>query len=221
MLAAAASVARMNRLLGGLSLLAHRGDSEDLAGLYVRPMFDVWLTGLYLLFGGETAWDKLSEGGRRTLSRLKRETVDWFPDVPDEWSTSLRGPETDELVAAVRAQLLVNEPTYARLPDQLYVMTFRPMSMRDVHGGAGAIAGYMRQQNGVYCIVPIRHENNSALGHLVLSAGLLCFLSERVFEKFDLPKFREQLETVTAPFAEFRDLRTWNLPETKGRAPKM
>ena len=85
---AAGGLARGEGLLRGL-LLVLEAEREDLAGLFIRGVWECWCVGLYALLFGQQATDELEEKHRR-----------WLRDYLQDWPSQLPSPEVNDRVTA-------------------------------------------------------------------------------------------------------------------------
>jgi hypothetical protein len=210
-MAEAASLARCVRLLLGLDRVAHDGDIDDVAGLYVRPLFETWLTGYYVGLGGDAAWEELKAGTRKNMAKMNR-LASLGVDHVAAWADADEGPHVDQIAAKVSKRLReLNEPSH-RFAVDAYNLVWRNASIRDVHGGAGPITGHVRISAGGFAeLVPTRPEGIASRTHLLWCAVLVHLLAQRVFDRFELPMYRRRLEAITDVLGEARDPRTWSM----------
>ncbi len=207
-IASVAALARCCRLLTGLDDVYHDGNKEDLAGLYVRPLLETWLSGLYVHYGGHDAWEQLKAATRREMEIMNRQ-ADLCNEVVAGWSDQSRGPSVEALARKVSEYLEVSGEPASDFPIRAYNLIYRHASIRDVHGGAGPLTGHVPLSNSYAEVLPIRHEGISSSVHLYWCSVLVSLLAQRVFDRFQLPRFLQHLDQITAPLGEERDPSSW------------
>lgn len=203
--ASGAALARCSRLLLGLDVVCHAGDQEDLAGLYVRPLFETWLTGLYVHYCGHDAWEELKVATRREMEVLNRQ-AELGNAVVAGWTNQSRGPSVEVLATKVGAFLKALGEDAPGFPAHAYNLVYRNASIRDVHGGAGPLTGHVSLSSAGYAeVLPVRQEGISSRVHLLWCSVLVTVLAQRVFDRFELPVYRRRLDEMTEPL-EWRSI---------------
>lgn len=207
-MAAGAALARCRRLLMGIDRVVHSGDEEDLAGIFVRPLFETWLTAFYLLFEGDEGWEELKEGARRAMEVMNRlATLDVAAVAA--WEGAKKAPSAALLAERVRRHFDVRGEESADFVTYSYNLVYRHASLLHVHGGAAPLMGHL-EPGPTWQVRPIRADEHPSSVHLLCGGMLVGILADHLLEHFELPVLRGQLDEITKPLEEARDPATWS-----------
>lgn len=180
--AAAAGLARCRRLLIGLDNEFHQG-RQDLEGVFVRPLFETWLTSTYALWNPD-GWAELEARARAEIQKLDSNARLGMKEI-EEWET--KAPYSAAEIAARLAALLKERgESVPEFPTLAYNLIFRAYSLRHAHGGAGPILGHLVDRSDHWAIREVRAEATGEGVDLTWCAMLVARLAEWVYEAFSL-----------------------------------
>lgn len=148
---ALAGLARCRRLLTGMIELHETG--SDLAGAHGRTLYEMWITSLYLAFGGDEALARVEANDAHEQRRHARAFIGWLDGTDDPDSRLLEqsrsvldepAPEIGRLALkdmAIQVRGLTREPGVepSDFYEQAYVFLYGPESYISVHGGLDAM----------------------------------------------------------------------------------
>jgi hypothetical protein len=151
---ALAGLVRCRRLLHGM-ILVH--ESPDLGGVFARTLYETYLSALYLLLGGDAAYERLEANDdferRRLAKRFLSSSISHGPSgmtVRTQSEELLEQPvplgkriDTATLCKEVQALLRSIDDPNADWPVSMYTVLFGPESYTTLHGGLGAMKQYM------------------------------------------------------------------------------
>lgn len=203
---AAMSLARLTRLVKAMDELVDRGfaDVVDVVG---RSALETFALGLYVLYGGDAAYDHV----RGAHVRQRRALPDLSAEIP-EWRQLL---EMDSAWDGPTEKIVWEELITRRLPElvdpgdraggqaffqRLYGQAYRFGSMAGTHAGIGTIAGHHLDRSGALAVRAVRHTADDGTGAVVFGATLLALLASHVFQHFGVSSSRceELLTALTA-----------------------
>ena len=170
---AMAGLVRCRRLLQGM-IQVH--DSPDLAGCFARPLYEAYLSSMYLLLDGNDAFARLEANDNYELRRIAKRILDVFPSDDPHWESNREQSETTlaappspgkriDLAALgieVRRKLLDNEDPNAEWPVTMYTVLFATESYSTAHGGIGAFKPYMLHNREVSSCISAESWSHSA-----------------------------------------------------------
>jgi hypothetical protein len=149
---ALAGLARCRRLLTGL-VEVH--DSPDLGGLFARSLYETWVVAVYLLVGGDDAYERLDLNDRLAIYKFSKRLVEFVDQDTNQRSPGelLRNAERvvaigkpqggelhfNDLVLKVGRLLTEQGDPNSGFLERGYVSLFMPESYTTVHGGIGAL----------------------------------------------------------------------------------
>jgi len=167
-----AAVKRCRHLLGGMVRL-HKSGADDLLGVLLRTLYETWVRGGYGCLGGAEAIEALESDELYHRSRIDADLGGVGP--PAGQQLYLRA--VARRFAGLLAERGVPEPG-PQFPIEGYRVLFRAESFVNVHGGLGALNGFMQEQSlgGRWTVAddrPARPE----LGRHRLALGVAMFVS--------------------------------------------
>ena len=187
---ALAGIVRCRRLLEGM-ILVH--DAPDLGGLFARALYETYLSTAYLLFGGDSAFERLQKNDNHEHRRFAKRFVK--APAPDHANAAnllaqskavLESPEasgapidTARLAEEVKSLLSAVGDPNGEWVVSMYWALYSPDSYTTVHGGLGAIKQYLLEKGEVMPRISAdswHHDGNDRRLEMMTSAllGLAC-----------------------------------------------
>jgi hypothetical protein len=197
---AAAALARCNRLeLAILDLTDH--GYPDATGALLRPLAEVGVTGLYLLYGGHDAWTKVAANHIHWLRQfpddedfqeMHKAIPDWDgPARPINWTATMKevGELLEEQVPGGRAAA-----------QAIRLILYKGTSLVDVHGGFQPIAGHLVDADSRWDLASTRRDDGDPYTNALMGAVVLGAVASHVLEAFgfgtrDVDALMERLGT--------------------------
>jgi Family of unknown function (DUF5677) len=184
---AAMSVARANRLLCGIRDLTDH-DLDDVGGVLLRALLEVWMVGLYVLYGGDEATEHVLGAHVRSLKNLDPGAFPSVPAVLEEWE-EFELP-TDRIKwedLAPQVGRLLEAAGQSRHPANMkafYEVLYRGYSHMDAHGGLQTLAPHMVSREDRMELSIKRPPQGDPNHELVTAAGLVGYLACQVLAAF-------------------------------------
>jgi hypothetical protein len=203
---AAMSLARMTRLVKAMAELVDRGFADVIDGLG-RTALETFALGLYVLYGGDVAYDRVRGAHvrqRRALPDLSLEIPEWerLLEIEKAWKGPTDRINWQDLITRQLPELI--DPHQASNIQEffarLYEQSYRFGSMAGTHAGIGTIAGHHADRGGALAVRAVRHTTDDGTGAVVFAASLLALLASHVFQHFGVSTQRcdELLAALTA-----------------------
>src|SRR5680860_916728 len=210
---ALAGVVRSARLLDGMVTLKSR---PDLVGNLARSSFETWVTAVYILLGGEEAFERVEAGDDYEQRKMCRR----FLELDESDSSLVKRRQSDtEFLDRCREFLDRPEPTASRLdlwamslkvermldalgdpnsgyPTMMYANLYATESYTATHGGLGALKQYYLkagQFSTTLNFASSASESRAQPMIELMTAALLALAA----------KVGDALEFDTAPLSEF------------------
>jgi hypothetical protein len=194
----AAYLARCRRFLLGMHELLDAG-MPDLIGSLVRPMFEAWLYGLWIILGDTDALDRVISAYKRDIEKLDRMAGLELDQEMDGWAEEPQGPRVEEIARHV-GQLLVQagDPGGAQLLWS-YQLVYRSESSFGVHGGLASVMGHLNDDDEPTPVSEAR-DTGDGRGSAVWCGILLAVLARHVWTTFGVGV--DLLDDVAGSLAE-------------------
>lgn len=181
MFVSAAAIARCHALVDGM-LVLHSESHRLLMGALLRPLYEVWLTGLYSLVGGLDADEVLLAARDFRLGPL-RHVMGWPEDPPLPAGKHLSVKKLAERVHELVEDQDYFAPFYDAL--HLYQRLYALDSYDSVHGGIGIISPHLvvsgDSEDGSVSIVLRPDDGGVGCTRLTLAALLTIDLARPVW----------------------------------------
>lgn len=198
---ALAGLARCRRLLSGMVRLHAE---PDLTGGFARTLYEVWLGAMFLLLGGQEAYERLESNDIRSLQRqAKRIKAHLDPNESNPVGQRLmRQTETfsaapkntkGELDVAAMAEnvtkLLVERGQPANFPNEGYAFLYGPESYVNVHGGIGAMKQHLLERGEVIPYIDAAARPHRGADHrLEVACAMVMSLADYLCVRMGLPR---------------------------------
>ena len=181
----AAYFARCQRLLVGMLTLVDEG-LPDLSGVALRPLYECWLRGMWLLHKGQEAYDKLVAVGEATVKVWtdRRDAGDWVARA--EW---VNFQELGALTLTKELAPIVAGHAISRGPALLetYNLAYGLLSERDVHHGLEGIVGHIVSNGDGFLRIGLDRPEPGAREDVAWGAHLLITFALALYPRFGLP----------------------------------
>ncbi len=186
----AAYFARCRRLLIGMEALIEQ-ELPDVSGVFVRPLLECWLRGLWLLNGGQEAYATLRTVADVSVTQWneRQSTGDWAAEMQRISTREIGALKlVKELAPLIGGNAISNGPALL----ESYCMLYGLESERDIHHGLEAVEGHIAATGtGPLAILPERIEPWDIRNQLTWGAHLLI-----VFARFLYPHFGLSIEPL-------------------------
>lgn len=186
-LMAAAALARCLRLLDGADVLIRNGRGEVAGGL-VRSIFDALVNAVVALYGDEDDWNTMKGNYFWQVSRYTLINVEIPADQPKE------KPNFGKLVQRAEALLKDGRANEANTIRDIYENMYRVESHMSIHGGWGAVIGYVDHNVQPSGLRLHRSEAGDASDLLAIGVELTGYLAQNVYDACGLQG--DRLDTV-------------------------
>lgn len=186
------SLARMLRLVQGMVNLTERG-FPDVVDVLGRSALETFALGLYVLCGGQSAYDHVRGAHireRRALPDFSFEIPEWdhIKDVDAEWQGPTEKIKWEALITEHLPQLLDpdDQAGTSEFFDRLYQQSYRFGSMAGTHAGVGTVARHHIEGSDRLSVRQVGHTTDDGTASVVFAASLLAMFGSHVFEYFGL-----------------------------------
>jgi Family of unknown function (DUF5677) len=186
---AAASLARANRLLCGIRKLTDN-DLDDVSGVLLRALIEVWMVGLYLLYGGRGAFEHVGGAYVRSLTNLAPDAFPTVQAMVDEWkefdlpANRIKyedlAPKIGDLLEAAGGAQMENRATM----QAYYEILYRGSSLVDAHAGLSTMAPHVVSHEDRMDVSVKRRQHGDRHIDLVTAAALVGHLAWHVLREF-------------------------------------
>jgi predicted Zn-dependent protease with MMP-like domain len=183
---AGATLARCNRLLGGMLALYASG-FPDLLGVQLRLVLEFYFVGEYLILAPDEAYDKLLAAHKDQLSRMGNGGWEDLQSVMDEI------PQKSEKLNLFNVMSRVGELAEAadvsgsqERMAQLYEVIYRGESLMNVHVGIGSLTGHIEDGPSFLSARAIRREPDDPAHTIRMAAVLVGNLAHDVARHFGI-----------------------------------
>lgn len=198
---AAAYLARCRRLLEGLDQLRSIG-MPDLAALPLRPFWECWVRGMWILLGGEAALDEAIANYKLETERHDRLARLELPGIGEWRGQGKEARAIDQVARDVGACLEADGDVDAKKHMSFaYDLLYRNESARNLHGGLAAVLDHLEDQGvGRLGVRARRRESGTGQGELLVAAVMLSMFARRVLLAFGIDV--TPLDRVSQPLEE-------------------